>query len=145
MEHGDEGEMGPFNMDELNPEKQHLFIFDDVLSFPKECQQAIEDIFIRLRKYSASAIYITHRYESVPKVCQQNISAAMIFRLPGKHEFNTIVNELSVVIDTEIIMKLLCKATLDPYDFMIVDNNMHADEIPKHIKKGFNNFLALSI
>lgn len=136
---------GPFNMDILDPNKQHLFIFDDALSYPKDCQKEIEDIFIRSRKYGASAIYITHRYESVPKVCRQNISAAMIFRPPSKREFNTIANELSIVLEPEIIKKLLREATLDPYDFMIVDTIVRADEIPKHIRKGFNNFLALNI
>src|SRR6266550_639131 len=66
------------SVDELDPNKQNLIVFDDYIT--SRDQNKIEDLFIRGRKKNVSIIYLTQSYYQTPKNIRLQCNYLILFR-----------------------------------------------------------------
>lgn len=85
-EEPEEPVMPPMSAFPTDDNRQRLFIFDDVLCYPKADQKKIAEFFIAIRKCNGSCIYATQRFFETPHLARNQ--ASHIFLLPGLKENN---------------------------------------------------------
>lgn len=140
---GSAEESEPYDINVLDRKQQHLFVFDDGISYSNTAQKMITDVFIRGRKLGISAIYISHRYYEIPKKIRMNFSHAMLFRMPTQREKNMIVSEISQVLPPDIVREIYDEATQVPHHFLLVDLTIDpTKELCKHMRMNFAYFLC---
>lgn len=108
-------------LDALDKECQHLVIFDDLVL--QRRQDKIEEYFIRGRKIAkgVSMIYLTQSYWKVPKVIRLQWNFIILKKLSSTKDLKMIMNDFSLGIDKEILLKLYKKCTEEKGDFLLVD------------------------
>ena len=76
------------SVDDIDPDENNLFIFDDQLTESVAKQKAISDLFIRGRKQNASAIYITQSYFDTQKLIRKNCDYILLKKINTKRDLN---------------------------------------------------------
>ena len=105
------------SVDDLDPEKQNLIVFDDYVT-ENSCQQKIEDLFIRGRKKNASIIYLTQSYYRTPKNIRLQCDYIILMKSCNQREISLILKEHSV---SDSIKQKYNYAIQQPYNFFLLD------------------------
>jgi len=105
------------NVDDLDPEKQNLIVFDDYVT--AKDQKPIIDLFIRGRKKNASIIYLTQSYYKVPKTIRLQCNYIVLFPSCAEKDMNLILKEFSL--DHKLTKNLYQQVTNKPYNFFTLD------------------------
>jgi len=107
------------NVDDLDKEYQNLIIFDDFVT--EVDQYLIIDLFIRSRKKNCSIIYLTQSYFSTPKDIRLQCNYFIFYNISNERELSEIQRDHCLDIDKESFKKYFNKATLEPYNFFLID------------------------
>lgn len=93
-----------------NKDCQQLLVLDDCVA--NKDQSKIEEYFLRGRKYGAGVqcIYISQSYFKTPIFIRNQISYLILLTLSSDRNLNMIMNEYSMGIDKEILIKIFKNA-----------------------------------
>src|SRR6266550_4760968 len=105
------------SVDELDPNKQNLIVFDDYIT--SRDQNKIEDLFIRGRKKNVSIIYLTQSYYQTPKNIRLQCNYLILFRSCNQREVNTILRDHTL--DSKTVRENYSQAVRQPYNFFMFD------------------------
>jgi hypothetical protein len=104
----------------LDKKKQHLFIFDDMITTKN--QKIIEELSIRGRKRNASIIYLTQVYHEVPKNIRKNCNYIAIFNVTSKREILELQKDHAIGISKDEFVKMYNSIIdNDRYGFLFID------------------------
>jgi hypothetical protein len=108
-------------LDDLDPELQHLVVFDDLVL--EKRQEKIEEFFIRARKIAkgVSCIYLTQNYFASPKTIRINCNYIILKKLSSTRDLKMIMNDFSLGVDKDTLVNLYKFATTDKNDFLLID------------------------
>jgi hypothetical protein len=107
------------NVDDLDKEYQNLIIFDDFVT--EADQHLIIDLFIRSRKKNCSLIYLTQSYFSTPKDIRLQCNYFIFYNISNERELLEIQRDHCLDIDKYTFKEYFNKATLEPYNFFLID------------------------
>ena len=108
-----------FDTEKLARDKQNIVIVDDKVC--EKHQEAIAELFIRIRKLNGSVIYITQSFYETPKIMRDNSNYIFLFNLNDEQTSNRILRDKCVgyLDKAKSIYKEVHK---EPYKFMMIDN-----------------------
>lgn len=125
------------SMGDLDPDLQHLIIFDDLVL--EKNQSAIEEYFIRGRKIAkgVSMMYLTQSYFKTPKTIRLQCNYIILKKLSSTRDLNMIMSDFSLGVDKKVLTNLYKFATEDKKNFLLID-------IDKELSHRFrHNFLCI--
>ena len=106
-------------INDINPCKQTLIIFDDFISSLKT-HPIISEYFIRGRKRGASIMFLSQSYYGTPKIIRQNINYLVILKLGGTRDINSILRECSVDLTKVQLLEMYQDATWNKFDCLLL-------------------------
>jgi hypothetical protein len=107
-------------LNEINPCKQMLIVFDDFISDIKK-HPIISEYFIRGRKKSCSIMFLSQSYYNTPKIKRQNINYLVILKLGGTRDINSILRECSVDLTKNQLLEMYQDATCEKFNVFIIN------------------------
>jgi hypothetical protein len=121
------------NLDTLDPSKQNLVVFDDMLI--EKDQGVFCQYFVRSRHYNCSCFYLSQSYFATPKLIRQNSTHFMLWKTNGKN-LDHITNELAGSMEVAEFKRLFKQITGEPYQFVFIDP---FNKVPKlRFRKGLD-------
>ena len=118
--------------------KQILLVFDDCVALKD--QRIIEEYFLRGRKISGgiSCVYLSQNFYGIPVLIRRNFSYVIILRLSGTKDMKSIIQNYSLGLDANEIVKLYKDATKEKFNFLKVSvNERDSNKIYSHNWNGF--------
>lgn len=108
-------------LDELDPEDQHLVIFDD-LCLAKN-QSIIQDYFIRSRKIAkgVTLMYLTQSFYKTPKVCRLNATHVIFKKVGTLRDLKMIMSDFALDVSIDELINMYKKCTDDGRGFLLID------------------------
>lgn len=112
----------------LDPDVQHLIVFDDLVL--EKNQSKIEEYFIRSRKIAkgVSCIYLTQSYFAVPKVIRLQCNYIILKKLSSIRDLNMIMSDFNLGISREKLLNIYNTATKNKKDFLLIDIDASPEE-----------------
>ena len=131
------------NFDEYNTDKERkvLIAFDDLIADMinnKKLNLIVTELFIRDRKLNISLVFITQSYFKVPKDVRLNSTHFFIMKIPNKRELQQIALNHSSDINSNDLIKIYKKYTVEPYLFLVNDVTFASDNLLRFRKDIFN-------
>ncbi|GET63344.1 hypothetical protein GLOIN_2v1786115 [Rhizophagus irregularis DAOM 181602=DAOM 197198] len=74
------------DISKFSPKGSTVIVFEDLCAELKKIQEHIVPYFISGRHQNISPIYVTQKYQAVPKIIRENISHLVMFRGSGSRE-----------------------------------------------------------
>ena len=112
------------NIDEYNPIKKILIVFDDMIAdimANEKFQAIIKELFIRCKKLNISLVFVTQSYFSVPKDVRLSSTHCLIMEINSNQKLQNIASNNSADIDYKDFMKIYRECTKEPYSFSTID------------------------
>ena len=106
----------------------------------KRFQAIIKELFIRWRKSNISLVFITQSYLSVPKDVRLKSTHYFIMKINNRIELKNIEISHSADIDYQDFKKIYRECTKEPYNFLIIDTTLPANDPLKFRKKLFDSY-----
>lgn len=104
---------------DIDPNKQNVVVFDDLVLTKN--QKMIEDYYIRCRKVSVSAIYLTQSFFKVPRIIRLNVDYFCIFTVPSRRELNNLYQEFGGDIDSQKSFNMMVRESTKTKSFFMID------------------------
>ena len=114
-------------LNDLNACKQILIIFDDMVTDIKK-HPIISEYFIRGRKKGASIMFLSQSDYNTPKIIRQNVNYAVILKLGGTRDINSLLREVSIGLTKEQLLEMYKEATKIKFDVMIINLEKSGNE-----------------
>jgi len=108
-------------LNDMNPCKQTLIIFDDFITSLKTHPPIINEYCIRGRKPGASIMFLSQSYYSSPKTIRQNINCLVVMKLGGTRDINSIFRECSVDLTKDQILEMYQNATKNKCNVLVIN------------------------
>jgi hypothetical protein len=123
---------------------QILIIIDDFADSPEFTRQSklLHSLFIRGRHTMISTIVATQVYKAISPIIRKNITNLYIFRLRNQSDLNSVMEEVSAVIDNKKFLELYKKVIDIPYSFILI--KLTAKKIEDMFYHNFNKIDVLS-
>lgn len=108
-------------LDMLNPDYQHLVIFDDLVL--EKDQSTIEQYYIRSRKIAkgVSCIYCSQSYFRIPKTIRLQCNYILLKKLSSIRDLNLVMSDFSLGALKEQLVDIYKHCIQDPRDFLMID------------------------
>ena len=119
------------NIDDYNPNKKKLILFDDMISnimTNKKFQVIIKELFISCREVNISLVFITQSYFTVRKDVRLNSTHYLIMKISNKRELQNIAINHSADIDYKEFVKIYRECTRKLYSFLTIDRTLQASD-----------------
>ena len=123
-------------LNDINPCKQTLIIFDDMVTDLNK-HPIISEYFIRGRKKSCSIMFLSQSYYGTPKIIRQNINYLVVLKLGGTRDINSILRECSVDLTKDQLLKMYQNATKNKFDCFIINLDKNGNE---RYRRNFTNY-----
>ena len=127
-------------LNDLNPSKQTLIIFDDMVLNIKT-HPIINEYYIRGRKRGASIMFLSQSYYSSPKIIRQNINYLVVLKLGGTRDINSILRECSVDLTKDQLLKMYQDATREKFNVLIINLDKSGNE---RYRRNFTDYYILN-
>jgi len=115
---------------------QYLIIFDDLVN--KKDQSKIINFFIRCRKVSCSAIYISQSYFDIPSIIRKQVNYSVFLKLGNVRELKMIMRDNSMG-DIEQLRRMFEFATNEKFQVLIIDKE--SDNPKRKFRQNYLNYL----
>jgi hypothetical protein len=119
------------NPNDLNMgKKQILLIFDDQVT--ERNQTKIEEYFIRGRKIGGgiSICYLSQNFFQIPTIIRRQFNYVIILKLSGTKDMKQIIQNYSLGLDANEIVKLYKDATKEKFNFLKIAVDERDDDRP---------------
>jgi hypothetical protein len=98
-----------------------LLIFYDVADNKAiHNNQALNSCFTRGRHSQISTILSTQKYNAVSTIIRTNMDSMYLFRLRNANDLQAVIDELSALLDKNILLQVYMKATEERYSFLFI-------------------------
>jgi hypothetical protein len=114
-------------LNDINPCKQTLIIFDDMVLNIKT-HPIINEYYIRGRKRGCSIMFLSQSYYGTPKIIRQNINYLVVLKLGGTRDINSILRECSVDLTKVQLLKMYQDATREKFNVFIINLDKSGNE-----------------
>ena len=127
--------------------EQVLYVFDDLVSQPKNIQNRIWEYFLRARKgaggngSSGSCIYITQDHTSCPKHIRDNATHLFLKNLSKSRDLGVILSDFKIGHDARLLKHL---AQLSQRDGSCMTIDIHEPDWNRKFRDGFSNCYQLA-
>jgi len=118
--------------------KQVLICFDDQVA--EKNQQIIEEYFLRGRKVAGgcTCVYLSQNFFGIPTLIRRQFNYVIILKLSGAKDMKSIIQNYSLGLDANEIVKLYKDATKEKFNFLkIAVNERDSNKIYSHNWTGF--------
>ena len=122
--------------------KQVLLVFDDQNAVKD--QSKIEEYFLRGRKVAGgiTCFYLAQNYFSIPTLIRRQFNYVIILKLSGSKDMKAIIQNYSLGLDADDVVKLYKDATKDRFHFLKISVDERSDN--KRFSKDFTGFYKIS-
>jgi hypothetical protein len=122
--------------------KQILLVFDDQNSVKD--QSKIEEYFLRGRKVAGgiTCFYLAQNYFSIPPLIRRQFTYVVILKMSGSKDLKQIIQNYSLGLDANEIIKLYKDATKERFHFLKIDTETRSEN--KRFSKDFTGFYKIS-
>lgn len=119
------------SLEDLDPEVQHLVIFDDLMLEKKN--MIIQEYFIRSRKIAkgVTLLYLTQSYIACPKNCRLNSTHVILKKLSTVRDLKLILSDFNLDMSKEEMLKMYQDNTQNG-DFLMIDVQGPPEERFRH-------------
>jgi Ni2+-binding GTPase involved in maturation of urease and hydrogenase len=125
-----EGLMDLKPLNDYDPEKNHMVVFDDMI-LEKNLKQVAE-YYIRCRKKGISVVFLTQSYylnDQNWKVIRRNANYLIIKKINSTKELTTIIKDYSLNISKEEFLKMYEDITKEnKFNFLMIDTDIDPDK-----------------
>jgi hypothetical protein len=131
------------NPNDLNMgKKQILLIFDDQIA--ERNQTKIEEYFLRGRKVGGgiSMCYLSQNFFQIPTLIRRQFNYVIILKLSGSKDMKQIIQNYSLGLDHNEIVKLYKDATKEKFNFLKIAVDEREDNL--RFSKNFIGFYKIS-
>jgi hypothetical protein len=117
-------------MAELDPEVQHLIVWDDMCIEGKKQHKIVEEYYIRSRKVAkgVSCIYISQVFFKIPKSIRLQASYCILKKVSNTKDLKLILSDYNLGLDLDSLIKLYKECTETPDDFLMIDLNSPSEK-----------------
>ena len=134
------------NTDDCNSNRRRkiLIVFDDMIAdimTNRRFQAIIKKLFIRCRKLNISLGFITQSYFSVPKDVRLNSTHYLIMKINNRKALQNIAINHSTDIDYKDFIKMYRECTKEPFNFLIIDTTLPANDPLRFRKNLFDSYM----
>jgi hypothetical protein len=123
-------------LNDINPCKQTLIIFDDMVLNIKT-HPIINEYYIRGRKRGCSIMFLSQSYYGTPKIIRQNINYLVILKLGGTRDINSILRECSVDLTKNQLLEMYQDATREKFNVFIINLDKSGND---RYRKNFTDY-----
>jgi hypothetical protein len=122
--------------------KQVLMVFDDCVSIKD--QSKIEEYFLRGRKVGGgiTMCYLSQNFFGIPTLIRRQFNYVIILKLSGARDMKAIIQNYSLGLDADEIVKLYKLATKEKFHFLKISVDERDDN--KIYSHNFNEFYHVS-
>jgi hypothetical protein len=122
--------------------KQVLLVFDDQNAVKD--QSKIEEYFLRGRKVAGgiTCLYLAQNYFSIPPLIRRQFNYVIILKMSGQKDMKQIIQNYSLGLDANEIVKLYKDATKERFDFLKIDCETRSEN--KRFSHNFTGFYKIS-
>jgi hypothetical protein len=131
------------NPNDLNMgKKQILLVFDDQNAVKD--QSKIEEYFLRGRKVAGgiTCLYLAQNYFSIPPLIRRQFNYVIILKLSGSKDMKQIIQNYSLGLDANEIVKLYRDATKERFHFLKIDCETRSEN--KRFSHNFTGFYKIN-
>lgn len=131
---------GLHNLPDLNKfdkDINHLIIIDDLMLAKN--QEQVCEYFMRCRKKNVTIIYLAQHYYRIPIIVRQNSNYIVILKAGNKKSLNLMLNEFTVGVEKEQLLKMYEYATKDKFNFLMI--NCDESDMTKKFRHNFTEYL----
>jgi hypothetical protein len=117
-------------------------VFDDQNAVKD--QSKIEEYFLRGRKVAGgiTCLYLAQNYFSIPPLIRRQFNYVIILKMSGQKDMKQIIQNYSLGLDANEIVKLYKDATKERFDFLQIDCETRSDN--KRFSHNFTGFYKIS-
>jgi hypothetical protein len=122
--------------------KQILLVFDDQVA--EKNQQKIEEYFLRGRKVAGgiTCIYLSQNFFGIPTLIRRQFNYVIILKLSGAKDMKQIIQNYSLGLDANEVVKLYKDATKELFHFMKI--SVEERDENKRFSHNFTGFYKIS-
>lgn len=122
--------------------KQVLLVFDDQNAVKD--QSKIEEYFLRGRKVAGgiTCFYLAQNYFSIPPLIRRQFNYVVILKLSGAKDMKSIIQNYSLGLDADDVVKLYKDATKERFHFLKIDTDTRSEN--KRFSHNFTGFYRLN-
>ena len=131
------------SLNELPKDRQVLCIFDDCVTLPEKSQEIIKEIAVRGRKHGkgVSFLYLTQSFYKVPRLIRLQFNYLILLKLGSRRDMEMILNECSLGIEKDELIKLYKSATKEKFHFLKI--NLEIANSNEKFSHNFNDFYKI--
>jgi hypothetical protein len=125
------------DLNKMDKDINHLIIIDDLMLAKNQDQ--VQEYFIRCRKKNVTIMYLAQHFYKIPIIVRQNSNYFVILKAGNKKSLNLMLNEFSVGVTKEQLMKMYEYATKDKFNFLLI--NCDESDPEKKYRHNFTDYL----
>jgi len=125
------------DLNKMDKDVNHLIIIDDLMLAKNQDQ--VQEYFIRCRKKNVTIMYLAQHFYKIPIIVRQNSNYFVILKAGNKKSLNLMLNEFSVGVSKEQLMKMYEVATKDKFNFLLI--NCDESDPEKKFRHNFTEYL----
>ena len=101
---------------------QILIIIDDFSDDPSFSRQSklLHSLYTRGRHACISTITSTQKFNSISPIIRVNATELYVYRLRSSQDLDTLINEVSALIDKKTLLKIYKQCTEKPFSFLYI-------------------------
>lgn len=122
--------------------KQVLLVFDDQVA--DKNQQKIEEYYLRGRKIAGgiSMCYLSQNFFGIPTLIRRQFNYVIILKLSGAKDMKAIIQNYSLGLNADEVVKLYKDATKNKFDFLKISIDERDDN--KRFSHNFTDFYTIN-
>jgi hypothetical protein len=125
------------DLNKIDKDINHLIIIDDLMLAKNQDQ--VQEYFIRCRKKNVTIMYLAQHFYKIPIIVRQNSNYFVILKAGNKKSLNLMLNEFSVGVTKEQLMKMYEHSTKDKFNFLLI--NCDESDPEKKYRHNFTDYL----
>jgi hypothetical protein len=125
------------DLNKMDKDVNHLIIIDDLMLAKNQDQ--VQEYFIRCRKKNVTIMYLAQHFYKIPIIVRQNSNYFVILKAGNKKSLNLMLNEFSVGVTKDQLMKMYEYATKDKFNFLLI--NCDESDPEKKYRHNFTDYL----
>ena len=101
---------------------QILIVIDDFADSPSFSRHSklLHSLYTRGRHACISTVTATQKFNSISPIIRVNSTELYVYRLRSSQDLDTLINEVSALIDRKTLLNIYKQCTSEPYSFLYI-------------------------